>query len=107
MFPEAIGGIFEASAQSGQNSFDLMSKASLIIGLAPMCGFAIMIIIDELVAWIFKRSEKLSLNQEYQEQDELPPQVLVATTGMSIHSMAEGLSIGGSLFCKNFYSVDV
>ena len=64
------------------------------IGLAITIGFVVMILVDEIVARIFKKSKADStINSVI---------VKVTTAGMCIHSAAEGLSIGGTLFCKPF-----
>lgn len=59
-----------------------------------MSGFAVMVVIDEIVSRMFKKSiEDTSTNST---------QVKVATYGMCIHSAAEGLSLGASLFVSFF-----
>ena len=90
LFPEAMTSIAQASPDLQGFAKDTM----LAIGTVLLAGFSVMILVDEAVSKMFKESlQSFSYDQG-------SSQVSVATYGMCIHSAAEGLSLGASLYCK-------
>ena len=91
LFPEAMSAI----AESNPTPLSGFSKDQMLaIGSILLLGFSVMILVDEAVSKMFKESLQ-SFSYESGST-----QVSVATYGMCIHSAAEGLSLGASLYCK-------
>ena len=57
LFPESISAIVEATTANNQ-VYNQNRTTSLVIGLCIAIGYSVMVLIDELVARLFKKTEE-------------------------------------------------
>lgn len=98
LFPESMMSIQTDAVikDPATGKLQINPSTTVTVGLSVMLGFSVMVLVNEITSRMFKSSLELG------QPSSANKQVKVATYGMCIHSAAEGLSLGASLFLSIF-----